>query len=217
MVNLKRISKPSATAIALTLAACSGHGAAVLPAQQTTALARFDTSPAPCKGQTTSTEYASSKPGKLKSRNTHACIPAFAGFGGSFHYPAATPAVPATMTSSTTNYNDLLPALSKGKPIFYLQIATTAATAFAPAYKASGGLESKAVKSGKTYYVYGQAKYGGVAILFVNFPPCRETAVATKAGGSLPNIGTVLKGQSIPGAANIVIEVYPKGHVTTTC
>jgi hypothetical protein len=216
MANLKQTSKPIATIIALTLAACSGR-AALLPAQQLTAPARVDAAPAPCKGQTTSTEYAISKPGKLKSRNTHACIPAFAGFGGSFHYPAATPAVPATTTSSTMNYNKMLPALSKGKPIFYLQIATTAATEFASTYKASGGLESKAIKPGKTYDVYGQAKLGGVAGIMITFTPCRATAIKAKHGGAIAKLGTVLEGQNVTSSANIVIEVYPKGHVKATC
>lgn len=217
MVNLKRISKPIATVAALALAACSSHDAALLPAQQTAALMRFNAAPAPCKGQTTSSEYATSKPARLKSSNTHACIPAFAGFGGSLHYPAATPAVPATMTSSTTNYNNLLPALSKGKPIFYLQIQTTAATAFASTYKASGGLASKAIRPGKTYDVYGQAKLGGVAGIMITFAPCRATAVKVKHGGAIATLGTMLESQNITSSANIVIEVYPKGHVTATC
>lgn len=217
MTNLKRISKLSATVIALTLAACSNHDAALLPAPQTAALARVNAAPAPCKGQTTSSEYATSKPARLKSSNTHACIPAFAGFGGSLHYPAATPAVPSTMTSSTTNYNSMLPVLSKGKPIFYLQITTTAATAFASTYTASGGLTSKAIKPGKTYYVYGQAKLGGVAGIMITFAPCRATAVKVKHGGAIANLGTVLESQNLSGSANIVIEVYPKGHVTATC
>lgn len=211
------MSKLSALAAAVALAACSGHDAALIPAQQTAAIARPDAAPAPCKGQTTTSEYASSKPAKLKSSNTHACIPAFAGFGGSFHYPAATPEVPATLTSSTTNYNSLLPLLSKGKPIFYLQIATTAATTFASTYKASGGLVSKAIKPGKTYYVYGQAKLGGVAGIMITFTPCRATAVKVKQGGAIANLGTVLESQNVSGSANIVIEVYPKGHVTATC
>lgn len=217
MTNLKQISKRGAAAVALTLVACSGQDAALLPARQPAAIVRADALPAPCQGQATSTEYATSKPGKLKSRNTHACIPAFAGFGGSFHYPAATPAVAATMTSSTTNYNHLLPALSKGKPIFYLQIATTAPTAFASTYKASGGLVSKAIKPGKTYYVFGQAKLGGVAGIMLTFTPCRVTAVKAKHGGAIAGLGTVLESQNITNSANIVIEVYPKGHVTASC
>lgn len=217
MGNLKRLSNFGAAAVAVAFAACAGHDGTVLPGQQSPAIARVNAAPAPCKGQTTTTLYATSKPAKLKSRNTHACIPAFGGFGGSFHYPAATSTVPATFTSSTTNYNNLLPALSKGKPVFYLQIATTAPVAFASTYKAAGGLASKSITPGKTYYVYGQATYGGVVILLINFPPCRATAVTAKAGGALPNVGTVLEGQNIPGAANVVIEVYSKGHVTATC
>lgn len=217
MANFKRISKLGATVIALTLAACSSHDGVLLPAQQTAANLRAEAAPAPCKGQTTSSQYAISKQAKLKSNNTHACIPAFAGFGGSFHYPAATPIVPATMTSSTTNYNNLLPALSKGKPIFYLQIATTAATTFAATYKASGGLASKAIKPGSTYYVYGQAKLGGVAGIMITFTPCRATAVKAKRGGAIANLGTVLESQNLTSSANIVIEVYPKGHVTAKC
>lgn len=217
MVNIKRISKCGALAAACALAACGGQSATVLPSRQPAALARPDAAIPTCKGQTTSSEYATSKPTKLKSRNTHACIPAFAGFFGSLHYPAATPAVAATLTSSTTNYNTMLPALSKGKPVFYLQVATTAATTFAATYTAAGGLTSKTLRPGKTYYVYGQAKYGGVAILFVNFPPCKATAVKAKGGGALPNLGTVLEGQAIPSAANITIEVYSKGHVAASC
>ena len=39
MANFKRISKPSAAAIALRLAASAGHEAALFPAGQTTAVA----------------------------------------------------------------------------------------------------------------------------------------------------------------------------------
>lgn len=216
MPNFKRISKLG-TAVAWALTACAGNGGTVLPTPQGVALARVNAAPASCKGQTTTTEYAISKPAKLKSRNTHACIPAFAGFGGSLHYPAATPAVQATFTSSTTNYNHLLPALSKGKPIFYLQIVTTAPTAFAATYTAAGGLTSKAIKPGSAYAVYGQAKLGGVAGIMIDFTPCRATAVKARLGGALPNLGTVLEGQNITGSATIVIEVYPKGHVTASC
>jgi len=218
MSAFKRYSKLSAAAIAVALAACAGHSTTVLPAPGAMSLVRPDAAIPTCKGQTTSTEYATGSPTKLKSHNTHGCIPAFGGFGGSLHYPAASPAVSATFTSSTTNYNNLLPVLSKGKPVFYLQIATTAPTAFASTYKASGGLMSNAFKPGKTYYVFGQAKLGGVAGIMIDFTPCRATAVKVKAGGALTNLGTLLEGQNIAGSANIVIEVYKKGHgVTATC
>lgn len=201
--------------VALALVACSPQSVATLPSGAS--LVRRNASIPACKGQTTTSEYAASKPSKLKHRNTHACIPAFEGFGGSLHYPAATPAVSATLTSSTTNYNSMLPQLSKGKPIFYLQIATGAATTFAATYTAAGGLTSKAIEPGKTYDVYGQARYGGVVILLLNLPPCRATAIKSKEGGALTNLGSLLKGQSIPGAANITIEVYAKGRVTASC
>lgn len=218
MSNFKRISKLSvASTIAISLIACAGQSNMVPPPAGTSAAVSSNAVPAPCTGQTTSTEYATSKPLKLKSRNTRACIPAFGGFGGSLHYPAATPAVSATFTSSTTNYNSLLPALSKGTPIFYLQIATTAPTAFASTYKASGGLTSKSIKPGKTYFVYGQAKLGGVAGIMIDFTPCKATAVKVKGGGAIANLGTLLVGQNIGGSASIVIEVYPKGHVAAKC
>lgn len=210
--------RPLSIAVALALAGCA-QSATMLPTAQAPApaLVRVDAAPAPCKGQTTSTEYAMSKPSRLKSSNTHACIPAFGGFGGSFHYPAATPAVSATFTSSTTNYNSLLPALSKGKPIFYLQIATTAPATFASTYAAAGGLTSKAIQPGKAYFIYGQAKLGGVAGIMITFTPCRATAVKAKHGGAIANLGTLLEGQNITGSANIVFEVYAKGHVTASC
>lgn len=218
MSNLKRISNLcAAAAIATSLIGCAAQDGTVPAPLGTESALRSEAAPPACAGQTTSTEYAISKPTKLKSRNTHACIPAFGGFGGSLHYPAATPTVPATLTSSTTNYNGLLPALSKGTPIFYLQIATTAPAAFAPTYKASGGLISKAIKPGKTYFIYGQAKLGGVAGIMIDFTPCRATAIRVKGGGAITNLGTVFEGQNIGGSANIVIEVYSKGHVAAKC
>lgn len=209
--------KRSAAILAMMLAACAGHGGAMLPAGQSVAVVRIDGAPSACAGQMTSSEYAISKPAKLKSRNTHACIPAFGGFGGSLHYPSATPAVSATFTSSTTSYNGLLPALGIGKPMFYLQIATTAPTAFASAYKAAGGLISKSIEPGKSYNVYGQAKLGGVAGVMIDFTPCRDSAIKVKGGGALTHLGSVFEGQNISGSANIVIEIYPKGHVSATC
>ena len=210
--------KRSAAILAMMmLAACAGHGGTMLPAGQSFAVVRADGAVSACAGQMTTSEYAISQPTKLKSRNAHACIPAFAGFGGSLHYPPATPAVSATFTSSTTSYNELLPALGKGKPIYYLQIATTAPTAFASTYKAAGGLISKSIEPGKSYNVYGQAKLGGVAGIMIDFTPCRDTAVKVKGGGALTHLGSVFEGQNISGSANIVIEIYPKGHVSATC
>lgn len=216
MPKIEQISKLAAAAAALAIAACGARDGAVLPALQSPAVVRVD-AVAKCKGQTTSTQYATSKPTKLKSSNTHACIPAFGGFGGSMNYPAATPAVAATFTSSTTNYNAMLPALSKGKPIFYVQIATTGPTSFASTHASAGGLLSRAIKPGQTYFIYGQAKLAGVAGVMITLTPCRETAVKVKGGGVLMNLGTLLEGQIIAGSANIVLEVYPKGRVTASC
>ena len=214
--NLKRISSAVAAVLAASLAACSGPAATTLP-PESAAFARPHAAPKACKGQTTTSEYASTTGVKFKAHNAHACIPAFGGFGGTLRYPAAAPGVGATLTSSTKNYNNMLPVLSKGKPIFYLQIATTAATDFAASYKASGGLTSKAIKPGKTYYVYGQSKINSVASPITDFTPCRTTAVTAAGGGALPNLGTPLEGQNVPGSANIVIEVYEKGSATAPC
>lgn len=217
MTGFRAILKTGMGAAVFIISGCAAHNGTILPSQTAVTSALQDSAPRPCEGQTTSSTYATSRPSHLKSQHSHVCIPALSGFGGHLYYPATTPTVPAVLISSVTNYNNLLPILSQGKPIFYLQIATGAATEFASTYSPVGGLVSNKIKPGKTYYVYGLARLNLPSGILLNLTPCRSTAIKVNEGGALTNLGSVLKGQNLFASANIVIEVYTEGQVSTAC
>ncbi len=169
--------------------------------------------PPKCKGQQTAKDHATDVE-TLSTKGGQICIPAFGKLGGTVSYPPANPSVGITLISSTTNYNGQLPALHSGKPIFYLQLATTGATNFGPNVKAGGGLTGAPITASKTYTVYGQAKISGFP---VNFTPCYAIATKGTFGGVIGGIGTLLKGQNVPAAATGVIEIYHGKSANTKC
>ncbi len=208
---------PFGLAAAALLAACSAHGNGVVPPAFIQSLNSMPVQaaavPPACKGQTTTKTHASVKE-KLLSSGGHACIPAFGGLGGNIAYPGATPSITLTLISSTTNYTGKLPNLGSGSPLFYLQVATSAATSFASNVPAGGGLTGASIKTGRNYTIYGQAKVDGFTL---NFTPCYTQATKGKYGGVIGGMGTLLKGENVPAAATGVIEVYSGKSASGTC
>jgi hypothetical protein len=172
--------------------------------------------PRPCKGQSTTSLYSSTS-SKLESKRAALCIPAFAGFGGALNYPGAHPPVSVVVTSSTTNYNHLIPTLGKGKPLFFLQIATSAGTNFGTTVSDSVGLESTSLVAGKSYDIFGEAKLAGVAGIIVPFAACKATASKGKTGGEITDIGSRMEGAKLTTPATIYLEVYPKRKSNSAC
>jgi hypothetical protein len=191
---------------------------APVPGQAAMSVASLESAngPSPCKGQSTTSLYSGAS-SKLESKRSALCIPAFAGFGGALDYPGAHPPVSVVVTSSTTNYNHLIPMLGKGKPLFLLQIATSASTSFGTKVSDSVGLESKSLLPGKSYDVYGEAKLGGVAGIIVPFTACEATASKGKYGGDITDIGTRMEGAKLTNSATIYLEVYPKRKSNGAC
>jgi hypothetical protein len=197
------------------LVACAAHTGTALPPSSLGASAGFalpDAGPPACKGQKTTKKYASLSV-TLSTKGGSLCIPEFDGFGGTVAYPGANPSVKLQLISSTKNY-DGLPELGDGTAIFYLQLAISGGTTFAPKVKAGGGLTAQKIVPGKPYTAYGEA-----TIFSVTFPfgPCYSVATKGKYGGVIGGIGTLLKGQPIPAAASGVIEVYSGKQTGTKC
>lgn len=198
------------------LSGCAVHSAGgVVPLTSDATIAGVvpDTGPPPCKGQKTYGQYASIKE-QLSSMGGSLCIPTFGGLGGSITYPPASPSVGVSLTSSTTNYNGKLPSLHSGTPIFYLQLRIAGSTTFGQNAPAGGGLTGNAIKPGKPYTVYGQAKIFGFP---VNLNPCYVVATSGKYGGVIGGVGTLLKGQKIPANTYGVIEIYPGKSASSKC
>ncbi|HEV3154809.1 MAG TPA: hypothetical protein VGZ02_13465 [Candidatus Baltobacteraceae bacterium] len=211
-----------ASAFSASLAACSAHSGiapSFVPAQSQhfssleSQQSSIVTPPPNCKNQTTTSTH-SAVTDTLLTTGGHACIPGFGGLGGSIAYPGANPSVNLHLISSTTNYNSKLPSLGPGTPIFYLQIATKAATTFASSTAAGGGLTGASIAPGSQYTIYGQAVVGGFTFVLT---PCYTKAVTGTHGGVIRGMGTLLKGLNVPSAATGVIEVYPGKSATGAC
>ena len=201
--------KPALFALvaAAGLTACAGQPAMPLaPSQSAMAGQAASASvPAACTGQTTTSLFSSSAQKPLGKRKGYLCVPAFGGFGGWIGLPAADPSASAMLTSSTTNYNKMLPKLAKGKPLFYLQMATSGAVTFGAVAPAARGLESKKLVAGRPYDLYGQIKSGGIAIIITNLTACKATAAKGAFGGTIGTLGTLLEKQAIQSAATITL------------
>jgi hypothetical protein len=205
---------------AAALSACSGLSGSVPPSPNAAspAASRPAANPPPCSGQSTTSEYATSETQTVASKPASMCVPAFGGFGGTIQLPAAKPSITATATTSTTNYNQTLPSLGKkGKPLLYLQLVTSATTAFGKKFKSSGGLAGKSLKTGNDYTVYGEAKLAGVAGITMTFTPCVAKASAGKYGGVISGIGSLLAAQRIDTPAVMYFEIYRGKHAAATC
>jgi hypothetical protein len=163
-----------------------------------------DNVPPDCKGQKTEPKFASDTD-KLATKGGKVCIPAFGGYGGTIAYPGTSPSITLTLTSSTTNYTGKLPKLHAGKPLFYLQVATSGATTFGPSEPAGGGLTGAKIIAGKTYTVYGQVTISGIPF---NFTPCDAVATKGPYGGVIGGVGTPLEGHQVPAPASGVIEIF---------
>jgi hypothetical protein len=210
-------------ATTLSLNACGGSSNAPLPSavSQSAPMAKAS-GPAPCPGQgPPTTLFATSGTVTLTRRSKLQCIPAFDDFGGTIAIPAVSPSVTAVFTSSTTNYNNLLPKLTKkGKPIFYLQIQTSAGNTFGKKVRGVEGLIGKKLVAGDWYTVYGQATTGsgGILHLIINLGPCSTKAASGKDGGVIAGLGKLLEGQQLTnGSSTIIYEVYTGERVTQPC
>jgi hypothetical protein len=209
-------------ATALSLTACGGSSNAPLPSavSQSATMAKAS-EPEQCTGQSTTSLFATSAAATIGSKSVRLCIPAFDDFGGTIAVPPARPTVTAVLTSSTTNYNQQLPKLTKkGKPVFYLQIQTSDGTTFGKTVRGGDGLTGKKLVAGHPYTIYGQATTGsgGVLHLIFNLGPCSTTAASGAGGGVIAGIGKLLKGQKFTnGAASIIFEVYGGARVAQPC
>jgi hypothetical protein len=202
-----------AFALSALLSGCAMHGGTLpsLPDASSTSIAP-EAKLRDCKGQQDQQYYATLSV-TLSTAGGSVCIPTFGGFGGSVKYPSVNPSVKLTLTSSTTNY-DNMPQLGSGTPIFYLQLAISGGTTFGSHVKKGGGLTSKQITPGQIYTVFGQAVVYGFKY---NFPPCYAVATKGKYGGVIGGIGTLLEGQQVPFAASGVIEVYSGQQASQQC
>ncbi len=208
-------------AAAVALSACAGHsGGALLPntfAPTQLAPSAGDSArhpvPSNCKGEKLKSKYGSATV-TLKTSGGSFCIPAFGGFGGSIEYPSAKPSIKLKLISSTTNYNHKLPSLGSGTAIFYLQLSISGATDFGTNLPAGGGLAGKKLLPNKTYTAFGQATIDGISI---GLTPCFVKAKKSKYGGIIGGLGTLLKGQAVPTAAQAVLVVYPGKQAGGKC
>lgn len=202
----------AAAAIAAALLAGCGLRGGTVPTTTSSVSIAPEAKLHDCKGQQNSQRYATIT-ATLLTKGGSVCIPTFGGFGGSVKYPGASPSVKLTLTSSTTNY-DNMPQLGSGTPIFYLQLALSGGTTFGKSVKAGGGLTSKNITPGQTYTVFGEATIYGIKF---NLSPCYSTATKSKYGGVIGGVGTLLKGEQVPVAATGVIEIYSGQQASQQC
>ncbi len=201
-------------AFAALAVACAHGGGTVLPpgalAPQTIALP--DARPPKCKGQQDTKQYASLTVA-LSTKGGSLCIPEFHGFGGTVKYPGASPSVELSLTSSTTDY-DNLPQLGYGTAIFYLQLAISGKTEFGENVRAGGGLTSKKIEPSEPYTAFGEAIIYSIPI---QLSPCYTIATKGKYGGVIGGLGTLLKGQKVPTKASGFIEIYSGRQADDSC
>ncbi|MBV8198790.1 MAG: hypothetical protein JO263_11680 [Candidatus Eremiobacteraeota bacterium] len=215
-----RLLQPRAIApllAAAMLSACAGHGSNALlpslPSSVASSVLAPMAAPPSCKGEKLKKKYGSLTV-TLKTSGGSFCIPAFGGFGGSIEYPSTNPPIKLKLTSSTSDYNHKLPPLSSGNPIFYLQLGISGATVFGTNVPAGGGLAGKKILPAHTYTAFGQATLSGFS---VPLTPCWVKAKKGKYGGMIGGLGTLLKGQTVPGAASGLIEIYPGKLASGKC
>jgi hypothetical protein len=198
------------------LGACTQRTLSSLPetsAIQLPAISQNKTSPPTCKGQKTTKQYAMVEE-QLESAGGKACIPSFGGFGGKMAYPSLKPAISVTLIDSTTNYDNMPKLGSSGMPILYIQLSISGQTSFGQTPPHGGALVGADIIPSKTYTTFGQASAFGIK---ENLPPCYSIAGKSSYGGKLGGLGTLLKGQSIPAAAQAVVEIYPGKQTTQKC
>lgn len=184
------------------VAGCAQHGA-LMPSNFGPSLAAPLAVPPNCKGQKEYSEYATLTKA-LKTKGGKFCIPAYGGFGGTLDYPKLSNSIDFTLTTSTSNY-DNMPMLGSGTPIIYLQFDTSSGVSFGTKGKAGGGLTGSQITVGDTYTIYGQAVILGYK---VDLGPCYATATKGKYGGVIGGFSSLLKGRDIPFSASGVLEVY---------
>jgi hypothetical protein len=151
---------------------------------------------------------------QLQTAGGKACIPSFGGFGGKMSYPSLKPAISVTLIDSTTNYDNMPELGESGTPILYIQLSISGQTSFGQTPPRGGALVGANIIPSKTYTTFGQASAFGIK---EDLPPCYSVAGKSSYGGKLGGLGTLLKGQSIPGAAQAVVEIYPGKQTTQKC
>lgn len=202
----------SAAGAAALLSACA-HTSGLVPGSPAATQAVLPLADPPmCKGQQNAKDHATVTE-TLRTKGGSLCIPEFGGFGGKVRYPGASPSVQVTLTSSTTNY-DNMPELGQGTAIFYLQLAISGGTTFGNKVRRGGGLTAAQIQPGYPYTVYGQAVVFGIK---VNFGPCYAVATQGKYGGVIGGVGSLLKGEQVPAAGNAVLEVYSGQQTSSPC
>ena len=200
----------------VALSACGQRSPSSLPItnqMQPSVIAGGKTSPPTCKGQKTTKQYAMVEE-QLQTTGGKACIPSFGGFGGKMSYPSLKPSISVTLTDSTTNYNNMPELGNSGKPILYIQLSISGQTSFGQTPPHGGALVGANIIPSKTYTTFGQASAFGIK---ETLPPCYSVAGKSSYGGKLGGLGTLLKGQSIPAAAQAVVEIYPGKQTTQKC
>lgn len=195
-------------------AGCAQHTGTLVPVTPSAAARTNlpDANPPQCKGQQDQ-QYDATLTEKLKTKGAAFCIPEFGGFGGKVQYPSVTPSVKLTVTSSTTDY-DNLPQLGSGSAIFYLQLAISGSTEFGSGTKAGGGLTSAQIVPGDSYTAFGEATILGYRF---QFKPCYTVATKGRYGGVIGGIGTLLKGVQVPASGSGFIEIYSGQQSSTEC
>lgn len=197
------------------LAGCAPQTQSSLPVTSSTeqpATPEAKTSPPSCKGQQTTKQYATVEE-QLQAAGGRACVPAFGGFGGKIAYPNLNPSIDVTITSSTTNYNNM-PNLGSGTPILYIQLSISGATSFGQTLPAGGALVGAGIVPKQIYTAFGQASAFGFK---QNLTPCYSRAGKSTYGGKLGGFGKLLEGQSAPSAATAVVEIYPGKQASLKC
>ncbi len=222
MVTSSRGTLTALFAAAL-LAGCAGSPGSI-PSQATQAmpaqLALPDLTRLPkCKGQKTTTDYASGPAQGLSFTNGGTlCVPLFKGWGGSMSYPGTTSGgFTASLTSSTTAYAGAFwpPNEPFGTPIFYIQFnVNNGGLKFGTNLPKGGQLASAHLKVNKPYTLVADLYY---ASLWQGLGECSIRAREGKYGPYITGVGEVFSGREFFGGTEAVVTVYQGNHSTTKC
>jgi hypothetical protein len=195
--------------------ACSGQTSnSLVPAQSSfvtheSQLMPRKIEPAPCRGQETTTEFASAEV-VFASNGGIACVPSIGGFGGAMGYPPSGARMAVKLISSPTNYNHM-PHLAPGKALFYLQVILRRRSVFTKISGRDIGIVGPGFTPNKMFTAFaGVTEHGTTKIL----GSCDAEADTSNFGGSLSGIGTLFNEQSI-APATVMIQIYPGKNAKT--
>jgi hypothetical protein len=214
--------RAAALIAACSFAACSGPPVSMPPQPAQLAPTQFvlpDKAAPPCKGQSSTTDYASGTAQTLSTKGGVLCVPRFGGWGGSMSYPGTTDAGGSmSLIGSTTAYSGpIWPINEPASAIFYIQVtASSAGISFGTKVPKGGELASKKLKVNKPYTV--NATLIAFGSMFEGFGECYVKARKGAYGPELTGLAAVLAGHGFSGAGTrAVIEIIPGKFASKKC